>query len=80
MKAIYLTTLALLATFAVPAIAETPTFPGAEATGCDPDKFTPIYSEDGTTILYWNNPTCPSVGSGTSYLDSLEAAEADAEA
>lgn len=52
-----LTILALLTTFAVPALAET--FPGAEATACDPARFTPVYSGDGATILYWLNPTCP---------------------
>lgn len=57
MKTIYLTILALLTTFAFPALAET--FPGAEATACDPARFTPVYGADGATVLYWLNPTCP---------------------
>lgn len=50
-------TLALLAALSTPALAAT--FPGAEATGCDPAQFTPIYGADGATILYWLNSTCP---------------------
>lgn len=48
------------------------TFPGAAVSGCDPEKFVAIYSDDGETILYWNNPTCPAVGSGSSILDVAE--------
>lgn len=37
--------------------------PGAWATGCDVNAFTPILSDQTGEILYWNNPTCPA-GSG----------------
>lgn len=62
MKTAAFYTLAMIATFAVPAIAAE--FPGAEATPCDADKFTPVYSANGEDILYWNNPTCVYNGQG----------------
>ena len=64
MKANLLTTIALLTTFAVPTLADTAIFPGADATACDAAQFTPVYSDDGATVLYWNNPTCAYAGSG----------------
>lgn len=72
MKVNLLTTIALLITFAVPALAET--FPGANAAPCDPDKFTPVYGGDGTTVLYWLNPTCTSVGSGGAFSNAAASA------
>ena len=70
MKTIYLTTIAMLTIFAVPALADT--FPGAAATGCDVDRFTPIYSGDGETVLYWNNPTCPDKSGTISWVPPVE--------
>jgi hypothetical protein len=66
MKKTLLLTAALLGGIVLPAVAfaETPVFPGAQATPCDPDRFSPIFGKDGVTVLYWNNPTCRSVGGG----------------
>ena len=47
-------TIGLMATS--PALADAPA--GAASANCDITQFTPIMSADGTTILYWNNPTC----------------------
>jgi hypothetical protein len=58
MKTLLLTT--ALAILALPALAEVPTAPaGAAGLACDITQFTPILGDDGTTVLYWNNPTCP---------------------
>lgn len=70
MKTLILTT--ALALIGTAALADAPAFPGADATPCDASQFTPIYGEDGTTVLYWNNPTCAAVGSGTSIFQVPE--------
>lgn len=51
-----LTTAATIAAIAFPAFADAPA--GASAAPCDITQFTPIMSEDGQRVLYWNNPTC----------------------
>lgn len=74
MKA-FLTTAALVL-IAAPAFAETPVFPGAAGTDCDPAQFTPIFGENGN-VLYWNNPTCPNgqggMDAGHSAFDAANA-------
>lgn len=65
MKLTTILTAALLGGVALPtlAFADAPVFPGAAATPCDPERFTPIFGKDGATVLYWNNPTCVYGGS-----------------
>jgi hypothetical protein len=53
---IFMTFVLMALTFTVPAMADAPA--GAASANCDITQFTPIMSADGTTILYWNNPTC----------------------
>lgn len=31
---------------------------GAESAACNIDAWTPIMSDDGERVLYWNNATC----------------------
>jgi len=54
MKSIF----AALASFALASTALADAPAGAASANCDITQFTPIMSADGTTILYWNNPTC----------------------
>lgn len=59
--------------FALPAAADA-AFPPSKPKGwqglelaykCDPARYTPILSNDGTRVLYWNNPTCVMPGGKT---------------
>lgn len=51
-----LSTTAIIAALASTAFADAPA--GAASANCDITQFTPIMSEDGQRVLYWNNPTC----------------------
>ena len=51
-----LTTAATIAAIAFPAFADAPA--GAASLPCNINAWTPIMSDDGQTVLYWNNPTC----------------------
>jgi hypothetical protein len=44
--------------------ADTAILPGGDIHACDPDQFVPVYNKAGDQVLYWNNPTCESIGSG----------------
>jgi hypothetical protein len=61
MKTTLILTAALMGGIAFPTMTMAdalPVFPGAAASGCDPEQFTPTFGANGD-VLYWNNPTCP---------------------
>jgi len=67
--------IAALASFALASTALADAPAGAASANCDITQFTPIMSADGSTVLYWNNPTCTNPGANESARPSNVAAD-----